>query len=189
MGDARFFSEWAFEKFILDYVQIKYPQKQFKEFIYIGVERQKLFFFKENKVIKSFDVSTSKYGAGTKAGSEQTPIGLHIIKSMHGHNVPVGGVFLSKKFTGKIVPIESSPIPTGKDDITTRVLSLAGVEPGVNKGGALDSYERHIYIHGTAEEGLIGQPASHGCIRMRNHDIIDLFDLVYEGLPVLILNN
>jgi hypothetical protein len=188
-NDESKFHNRAFEDFIIDYLSIKYPHQQFKEFIYVGVERQKLFFFKENKVIKSYDISTSKYGAGTQHGSEQTPVGLHCVKSLHGHNVPVGGVFLSKKFTGKIVPIETSPSSTGRDDITTRVISLAGMESGINKGGAIDSYDRHIYIHGTAEEGLIGQPASHGCIRMRNLDVIDLFDMVYEGLPVLILNN
>jgi lipoprotein-anchoring transpeptidase ErfK/SrfK len=182
-------NELRFEDFIIDYVSIRYPYQKFKEFIYVGVERQKLFVFQENKVVKTYEISTSKYGAGSKSGSEQTPIGLHCVKSKHGHDVPVGGVFQSKKFTGKIVPIETAPIGTGRDEITTRVISLAGMEPGVNKGGVLDSYERNIYIHGTAEEGLIGKPASHGCIRMRNLEVIELFDIVKEGMPVLILNN
>jgi hypothetical protein len=185
----RTLNEVTFENFILDYLAIRYPQQKFKEFIYVGVERQKLFFFQDNKVIKSFEISTSKYGAGTKSGSEQTPVGLHCIKSKHGHGVPIGGVFQSKKFTGKIVPIENTPIGSNKDEITTRVISLTGLEPGLNKGGSLDSYERNIYIHGTVEEGLIGQPASHGCIRMRNIEIVELFEMVYEGMPVLILNN
>ena len=81
------------------------------------------------------------------------------------------------------------PIETGEDAITTRVLTLEGLENGINKGGELDSYGRHIYIHGTAEEGLIGQPASHGCVRMRNEDVIDLFNRVDKGLKVIILNN
>lgn len=177
------------ENFIIDYVNIRYPNTTFKEFLYIGVERQKLFLFKGNKIVKSYDVSTSKYGAGTVAGSEQTPIGLHYIKSKHGDNVPIGGIIISKKYTGRIAEIQKDSIATNRDEITTRVLALAGLEEGVNKGNPNDSYNRNIYIHGTAEEGLIGKPASHGCIRMRNADIIELYSLVNEGIHVLILNN
>jgi len=177
------------ENFITDYVTIRYPNTTFKEFLYVGVERQKMFLFKDNKIIKSYDVSTSKYGAGTVAGSEQTPIGLHYIKSKHGDNVPIGGVIMSKKYTGRVTEIRTDSIASNKDEITTRVLALAGLEEGVNKGNPNDSYNRNIYIHGTAEEGLIGKPASHGCIRMRNTDIIELYSIVNEGIHVLILNN
>jgi lipoprotein-anchoring transpeptidase ErfK/SrfK len=177
------------ENFIMDYVSIKYPNYQFSEFLYVGVERQKLFHFKGNKIINTFDISTSIYGAGSIAGSEQTPIGLHYIKSKHGHNVPLGGILQYKKYTGRIAQIESKPECTGRDEITTRVMALAGLEDGINKGDPNDSFNRNIYIHGTAEEGLIGTPASHGCIRMRNEDVVNLFNSVDVGIHVLILNN
>ncbi len=179
----------SLENFIVDYLSIKYPSSTFKEFLYVGVERQQMFLFKESKIVKTYDISSSKYGAGTIYGSEQTPIGLHYVKSKHGENVPLGGVIISKKYIGRITQISNDSIDSNKDEITTRVLALAGLEEGINKGNPNDSYNRNIYIHGTAEEGLIGKPASHGCIRMRNTDIVELYSLVNEGIHVLILNN
>ncbi len=176
-------------EFLLEYLSIKYPNQSFQNFIYVGVKRQELDLYLNGNHIISYPISTSMHGAGTKAGSDMTPVGLHKIKGKFGSNVPIGGILKARKYTGNIASIQTKPIKTGEDAITTRVLTLEGLENGINKGGELDSYGRHIYIHGTAEEGLIGQPASHGCVRMRNKDVIDLFNRVDKGLKVIILNN
>ncbi len=175
--------------FIIDYISIKYPALELENFIYVGVERQKLFLFINGQVERVYDVSTSKNGAGTKSGSEQTPIGLHVIEGKYGEGLPKGGVLRGRKFTGRIAEIQTEPISSGSDDITSRVITIKGLEEGINKGGMNDSYKRKIYIHGTAEEGFIGTPASHGCVRMRNDDVIELFDIVEEGTNLIILNN
>ena len=176
-------------EFLLEYLSIKYPDHSFENFIYVGVKRQELDLYLNGNHVISYPVSTSTHGAGTKAGSDMTPIGLHKIKEKFGSGVPIGGILKARKYTGNIASIQTNPIKTGKDAITTRILTLEGLENGINKGGELDSFGRHIYIHGTAEEGLIGQPASHGCVRMKNKDIIDLFNRVDKGLTVVILNN
>ena len=176
-------------EFLLEYLSIKYPEQSFENFIYVGVKRQELDLYLNGNHIISYKVSTSMHGAGTKAGSDMTPVGLHKIKGKFGSDVPIGGILKARKFTGKIANIQTEATGSGEDAITTRVLTLEGLENGINKGGELDSYGRHIYIHGTAEEGLIGQPASHGCVRMKNKDIIDLFNRVNEDLTVIILNN
>jgi len=175
--------------FIIDYISIKYPTVTLDTFIYVGVERQKLYLFVDGEVERIYDVSTSKNGAGTQSGSEQTPIGLHVIAGKYGEGLPKGGVLKGRKFTGKIADIQTEPFSTGWDDITSRVITIKGLEEGINKGGANDSYHRKIYIHGTVEEGFIGQPASHGCVRMRNDDVIELFDIIDEGINLIILNN
>lgn len=175
--------------FLIDYLSIKYPNHNFEDFIYVGVKRQKMYVFKDGKLVKTYCVSTSKNGAGSESGSEMTPVGLHKINGKYGQNVPKGGILIGKKFYGKMAKINTKPTSSGSDDITSRVLTLDGLENGVNKGGDNDSYERHIYIHGTAEEGLIGQPASHGCVRMTNDDVIELFEIVQNGMYVIILNN
>lgn len=175
--------------FLIDYLSIKYPSYNFQDFIYVGVKRQKMYVFKEGRLVKTYYVSTSKNGAGSESGSEMTPVGLHKINGKFGQDVPKGGILIGKKFYGKIAKINNKPVSSENDDITSRVLTLDGLEKGVNKGGDNDSFERHIYIHGTAEEGLIGQPVSHGCVRMTNDDVIELFEIVQNGMYVIILNN
>ena len=175
--------------FILDYVELKYNQANLSNLIYIGVKRQKLYLISKGELQRVYDISTSKYGPGSQKGSEKTPIGLHRIKRKYGANVPFGGILVSRQYTGSIADINNSPTSTNRDDITSRILRLEGLESGINKGENIDSYQRNIYIHGTAEEGLIGKPVSHGCIRMRNRDVIELFDQVSEGVKVIILNN
>jgi len=118
-----------------------------------------------------------------------TPVGLHRVNGKYGGNVPENGILKHKRYTGERAKIEYKPIPINKDIITSRIITIEGLEKGINKGGKLDSYDRRIYIHGTAEEGLIGRPASHGCVRLKNKDIMDLFDLLSNGMFVVILNN
>jgi lipoprotein-anchoring transpeptidase ErfK/SrfK len=133
-----------------------------------------------NEEVKTYPVSTSKYGIGNKAHSNKTPLGLHHIKGKIGDGAPSGTIFKGLQNTGRIAKINAP----GGDVITTRVMRLQGLERGINLGSGIDSYKRYIYIHGTAEENKIGIPASHGCVRMYNRDVIDLFDRVTEDTKV-----
>ena len=125
-------------------------------------------------------------GVGNKAGSNKTPIGIHRIKSKIGDNVPINSRFIGRKLTGEIIEVISDTSKGDLDIISTRIMWLSGEEYGINKGNGIDSYERYIYIHGTNEEGRIGIPSSHGCVRMKNKDVIDLYRKVEVGTLVLI---
>ncbi|PIX14816.1 MAG: hypothetical protein COZ72_05165 [Elusimicrobia bacterium CG_4_8_14_3_um_filter_50_9] len=155
--------------------------------IAVSVPEQKLYFIEKGKVRKIFPVSTSKYGTGSEAGSNKTPLGTHIIRQKVGGGAEEGIIFQSLINTRRKARIHKDTVDVPEDFVTTRVMALAGMEKGLNKGGNKDSFSRRIYIHGTPEEGLIGRPASHGCVRMKNSDVIELFDLVSEGMPVEIL--
>lgn len=145
------------------------------------ISKQRLFIMDKARLLSSYPISTSKYGVGNRAGSNKTPLGLHQIVSKIGRNASLGAVFKHRRNTGKIAKCCMKG-----DLITTRILRLAGLEKGINKGRGIDSFQRCIYIHGTPEEDLIGRPASHGCIRMKNRDIIILFDLVKRNTLVRI---
>jgi len=148
---------------------------------------QCLYLIRDSKIQASYAVSTAAKGLGNRDGSYQTPTGTHRICSKYGENAPAGTIFRGRKNTGKIAKIYTDNTDTPKDYVTTRILRLEGMDEGVNKGKDIDSYLRLIYIHGTPEEGLIGTPASHGCIRMKNADVIALFDVVPVGTLVEIL--
>ncbi len=152
--------------------------------ISVSVKEQKLYLVKGKKVVKTYPVSTSKYGVGNVEGSNQTPTGRHRIAKKIGGGAPLGTIFKDRKNTHKIIPPNRTLTPVPGDYVTTRILWLEGLEPGVNRGGRVDSMKRCIYIHGTPDEGLIGRPASHGCIRMKNKDVAELFDLVSADMPV-----
>jgi lipoprotein-anchoring transpeptidase ErfK/SrfK len=136
--------------------------------------------------VESFPISTSKYGEGSIENSFKTPLGFHEIKEKIGDNVLVNTIFVARNNTGKVANIIESPINTESDHVTSRILWLNGLESGINSGPGVDSYSRYIYIHGTHEEGLIGQKASHGCIRMFNNDVVYLYDIVEKGTKVYI---
>ena len=155
-------------------------------YIKVSDQQQKLFLVKAGKIIQEYPISTSRYGIGSEAGSNKTPQGKHKIIKKIGDGAPVGTIFRSRLNTGKIATIYTDTTDLEQDDVTTRILRLTGLEKGINQGGNVDSFQRYIYIHGTPEEGLIGRPASHGCIRMRNADVIQLFDTVEEGTLVII---
>ncbi|MCK5525231.1 MAG: L,D-transpeptidase [Thiomargarita sp.] len=153
--------------------------------IEVDISEQQLYLYcryaggKEER--KVYPVSTSKYGIGSQAGSNKTPLGLHYIDKKMGDGAPEGMIFKARRSTGKIAKMNA---PGAGDLVTTRIMWLKGLEPGGNSGRGIDSYKRYIYIHGTAEENKIGEPASHGCIRMYNSDVIDLFERVTEGVEV-----
>jgi len=159
--------------------QYKHNKKLKKYAIKIVIVLQKLFLYSGGKIVKSYPVSTSRYGVGNKFGSNKTPLELHRITGKFGRNARLGAIFKKRRDTGKIIQ------PGAKGDlVTTRILRLEGLEKGVNKGKGIDSFQRCIYIHGTPEEKLIGKPVSHGCIRMKNRDIIKLFAIVKRGVLV-----
>jgi lipoprotein-anchoring transpeptidase ErfK/SrfK len=140
-----------------------------------------------HRVLRQFSVSTARNGAGEREGSECTPRGRHHIAARIGSGMPVNTVFVGRRPTGEIWSREfAATQPTARDWILTRILWLAGNEPGFNQGGTLDTYSRYIYLHGTPDTVALGVPGSRGCVRMRNADIIELFDSVAVGCPVLI---
>ena len=183
------FSNAALLELILEYTSAAYPSETLSEFLYVGIRRQKMYHIKNNKIFSTYPVSTSSKGAGNNIGSFKTPTGLHFIAEKIGDNAPVATLFINKKNTGKVVPINITEVSSNKDEITSRVLSLKGLQQGINKGKKYDTFARGIYIHGTSDEASIGKPSSHGCIRMKNDDIIELFDLLSVGTKVVLINN
>lgn len=154
--------------------------------IVVDVSDQKLTTFFDNKPMKAYMISTSRIGVGNKLGSNRTPLGWHKVKNKYGNGLPAGSILQGRVATGEIAKIITQPTATTDDYITSRILWLSGMEEGVNKGPGIDSFNRYIYIHGTHEEGLIGTPASHGCVRMTNKEVIELFSIVPIGTSVYI---
>jgi len=153
----------------------------------IEISSQRLFLKENGQIIRSYPVSSSSFGEGQIENSFKTPFGKHKIKTKIGTNVNKNNFFISRQHISQSANIIHEPIDSEDDFITSRIMWLEGEEEGFNRGGSVDSFKRYIYIHGTHEEGLIGQKASHGCIRMLNHDVIELFELVSEGTVVNIL--
>lgn len=139
-----------------------------------------------NEIIAEYPISTGKNGLGEKQGSEKTPRGKHIICEKIGENMPIFTVFRARVPTGEIYSAALEKQFPDRDWILSRILWLSGTEAGFNYGGDVDTKSRFIYIHGTNDEKNIGVPNSHGCIRMRNQDVIALFDQVSVSEVVLI---
>ncbi len=137
-------------------------------------------------LLAQYPVSTSLKGAGEQKGSYQTPRGVHVVRAKIGADQPINSVFVGRRPTGEIWTPELDLQYPGRDWILTRILWLSGCEVGMNRLGNVDSMQRYIYIHGTPESEPMGEPQSHGCVRMRNADVIDLFELVPLHTPVLI---
>jgi hypothetical protein len=137
-------------------------------------------------VCAEYPVSTARKGAGERMGSEQTPRGWHRVRAKIGAGCAPGSVFVGRRPTGEIYTPELGCAHPERDWILTRILWLCGSEPGKNRFGDVDSMRRYIYIHGCPDSEPLGQPGSHGCVRMSNADILALYDQVRVGLPVLI---
>jgi UDP-N-acetylmuramate--alanine ligase len=150
--------------------------------VYVNTAAQQLVLRRNGRTVASYPVSTSALGAGSREGSNQTPLGIHRIRDRIGAGAPAGRVFRGRADTGETW----AGGPAADDLILSRVLRLEGLEDGVNRGPGIDSYERYIYIHGTNHEDTIGTPSSHGCVRMRNDDVIKLFEKVNEDTIVII---
>ncbi|MDF1815114.1 MAG: L,D-transpeptidase [Verrucomicrobiales bacterium] len=145
----------------------------------VSVPQQKMAVYNQGKMVKTYSVSTSKFGIGDQKGSYKTPLGKFEVAEKIGTGKPFGAVFKSRKWTGEVI----KPNAPGRDPIVSRILWLHGLEPK-NK----NAYSRCIYIHGTAAEKDIGKKSSYGCIRMKSRDIIELYDNVAWGSPVEIVN-
>jgi len=169
-----------------DYIETK-CNKNFKEVLYVNITEQKLYHIKENEIVKTFVISSSEYGTGSEVRSNKTPLGLHKVKEKFGDKTPINGKMIGRIFYGQIATIFTDNNKSKTDDVCSRILWLVGLEEGLNKGEGIDSYNRYIYIHGTSEEGRLGKPASHGCIRMKNKDVIELYEKIKIGILVLIL--
>ncbi len=157
--------------------------------IRIDIGRQLLSLLQEGKVVRDYPVSTATRGTGEQNGSYQTPRGEHLIRARIGHGMPENSVFVGRRPTGEIwTPVLHEQFP-GRDWILTRILWLSGCQPGFNRLGSVDTMRRYIYIHGTPDITELGTPGSHGCIRMKNADIIDLFDRVPVHTSVEIVEN
>jgi UDP-N-acetylmuramate-alanine ligase len=151
-------------------------------FLVMSLESQTLFVCVNDTIVERYNASSSRFGNGNRENSLKTPLGVHRIKEKFGAGAPPGRVFRDREDTGE----DWDHRTTGENLILSRILRLEGLEQGINKGPGIDSYERYIYIHGTGREDLIGTPLSHGCVCLRNHDIIRLFDMVREGTLVCI---
>jgi hypothetical protein len=135
-------------------------------------------------LLRSYSISTATNGAGEVCGSGCTPRGRHRVRAKIGGGQPQNAVFVRRRSTGEIYTPELAVQFPERDWILSRILWLSGDEPGFNRLGGVDSQRRKIYIHGCPDEEPVGVPHSHGCVRMRNADIIELFDLVPPYLPV-----
>ena len=154
--------------------------------IEVDISEQRLYLIENSLIKASYPISTSKYGEGSIENSFKTPLGKHSIKEMIGQEAEINTIFTSRINTKRSATIIDQFEDTDNDYVTSRIMWLDGEEDSFNKGGNVDSFRRYIYIHGTHEEGLIGTKASHGCIRMFNYDVIELFNLVNIGTKVLI---
>lgn len=155
--------------------------------IEISVARQTLQLIGDDgQLMKTYVISSATKGVGEQMGSYQTPRGQHRIRARIGDGLPLGAVLRGRRPTGEICTPELMQAQPGRDWILTRILWLCGEEPGRNRGGQVDTMRRYVYIHGTPDEVTLGVPGSHGCIRMRNTDMVDLFDRVPVGTPVTI---
>jgi hypothetical protein len=151
--------------------------------IIISISRQILYQRRKTGVWYAYPVSTASLGIGNMRNSFQTPLGKHRIFSKIGHGMPTLTAFSAREPITVYDPETDDP---ERDWILSRILWLEGMQTGINKRGKVDTKSRYIYIHGTHEEDKIGQSASHGCIRMLNRDILEVFDYAYEGESVYI---
>ena len=147
--------------------------------ININIKLQLLDIVDDNgTILRRYRISSAKNGVGELNGSFCTPRGRHIIRAKIGAGQPLNAVFIERRPTGEVYSTELAGRSPGRDWILTRILWLSGCEPGYNRLGKVDTMRRAIYIHGSPDTAEMGKPGSHGCIRMRNQDIVELFDLV-----------
>lgn len=169
-------------------LSIRFSRSPKDLFIIISISEQKLFLIKNTQLIETHHISSAKAGTGNLSGSYKTPLGVHQISEKFGKDIKLGTIFKSRISIHQIAKILTNPKEeSNADNITSRILWLSGMEESINKGGNVDSHDRYIYIHGTDEEGRLGSPVSHGCIRMANQEIISLYNHVTIGTLVDII--
>jgi L,D-transpeptidase YbiS len=153
--------------------------------IEIDIQAQQLRLLNGGIMLLEYPVSTAINGVGELNGSECTPRGWHIIRAKIGAGCPHSTIFVGRRPSGVYAPDMRAAEPT-RDWILTRILWLSGIEKGRNRLGSVDTMRRYIYIHGSPDDALMGAPGSHGCVRMRNDDVLELYDRVEAGTRVLI---
>ncbi len=165
-------------------IQKYFPYFSSGKLIFISVDAQEMYVMNNNEVLQTFQISSSKYGEGEQMNSMRTPLGLHFIAKKIGDGADMNTIFKARSNTGRqAVPNDDKFMD--KDLITTRIMWLEGGEER-NSLGTKSSMKRYVYIHGTPDEALLGKPASHGCIRMRNIDVYALYEFCDEGTPTII---
>lgn len=152
--------------------------------IRVDISNQTLTCLENDEVRFQYSVSTALNGAGEQSGSEQTPRGRHYIRAKIGASAEQGAVFVGRRLTGEVYSADLAARFPNRDWILSRIMWLCGKETGINRGGSVDSMRRYIYIHGTPDTEPMGVAKSHGCVRMRNQDIVALFDWAPEYCPV-----
>jgi len=152
--------------------------------INIYIDEQLLELTRDNKVFRSWRIASAKNGPGEISGSECTPRGAHYIRAKIGQGAEENAVFIGRRATGEIYQPPLRIQHPQRDWILTRIMWLCGLEPGRNRGGNVDTLRRYVYIHGCPDEDVMGIPSSHGCIKMRNAEILELFDLIPAGTRV-----
>jgi len=152
----------------------------------INIEQKTLHCIVNNKLEKEYQISTAKNGVGEQLGSECTPRGRHIIRAKIGKQAVTNSVFIGRRFSGEFFSEALRKQYPERDWILTRILWLSGKEVGENRLGKVDTMRRYIYIHGCPDSDALGENSSHGCIKMRNSDLIELFDKVDVGCSVTI---
>lgn len=157
-----------------------------EKFIDIDIQKQQLTLQQSENVIAQYNVSTAKNGVGEQYGSECTPLGWHIIRAKIGTNSKESAVFVRRRWTNEIFSENLRQRNPERDWILTRILWLSGLEKGKNRGGDVDTMRRYIYIHGCPDSDSFSTPSSHGCVKMRNKDIIELYENIDSGTRVLI---
>ncbi len=154
--------------------------------LHVLISKQTLSLMDDSKIVKEFAISSALNGTGQTQGSGQTPLGHHCIRAKIGAHLSINSVFVGRRFTGEVYSAELAEQHPKRDWILTRILWLSGQEVGHNRLSSVDSMARYIYIHGTPDTEPMGVAKSHGCIRMRNADMIEVFDWVPYLCPVVI---
>lgn len=170
---------------------VKSLDDQFSDYfprIIVNIASQKLILVDADKRLE-YKISTAKNGIGQSSGSGCTPLGHHVVRAKIGNNANIGAVFVGRRLTGEIYTDSLASKYPDRDWILSRILWLSGLEKGFNRLGEVDTMRRYIYIHGTPDSEPMEVPLSHGCIRMRNDDVIELFNLVSVGVRVLIIGD
>ena len=152
--------------------------------ILVDIAGQSLVLLQGGRQLAAYSVSTGLNGVGELNGSGCTPRGLHRVRLKIGDGCPIGTVFKARRPTGEVFDAELAAACPGRDWVLTRILWLTGCESGCNRGGGVDTLRRYIYIHGCPDSEPMGEPRSLGCIRMRNRDLVELFDQTPLGTPV-----
>jgi len=154
--------------------------------IIVSIAEQRLVLLEKRNIVFDVQVATAKNGPGELAGSECTPRGRHYIRAKIGDGCAINSVFVGRRPTGEIYSSTMRQSHPGRDWILTRIMWLCGLEVGKNRAGNVDTMRRYVYIHGCPDDDAMGIPSSHGCIKMRNHEVVALFERSMVGTPVLI---